>query len=156
MSSPDKYPLIFSLRELVFGNGYVAEVVARGRVLAEDEGDGWWFYGVNPGGLAAGERSLILAHQAFRQSLAKVLFDLAEEAASFEHFQSLVEAFFRDTNEPTAVEWTEAVARVRAGQVKLDELDRVSAEVPVMVTVERKTNQSASDNKVDDQTSVAA
>lgn len=67
-----------------------------------------------------------------------------------------MEHFFRDTNESVAADWSNAVERVRLGDVSLDALGRVSADTPVMVTVERIEHQTASDNRVDDQTAIAA
>ena len=44
-----KYPLLFTFRDKIEGRDFVAEVVAHGRVLAVEEQEGWWLYGVQPG-----------------------------------------------------------------------------------------------------------
>ena len=49
-----KLPIIFSYRDALFGNNFVVEVHARnGRALCAREEDGFWMYGVNPGGMSA-------------------------------------------------------------------------------------------------------
>src|SRR5262245_11297759 len=109
-----RYPLLFGFRDLVAGNGYVAGVgITNGRALLVDEGDGFWMYGVNPGGVAAGGKSLGEAQAEFRTAYKSVLFDLAAEARSFEAFKAEVERFVQETNNPTLAEWD--AVRERAG-----------------------------------------
>ena len=64
----------------------LAEVRVRGRVLAVTEQDGAWMYGVSPGDLAASGATIAEAHAAFRRAFTAVLFDIAEDASSFEDF----------------------------------------------------------------------
>ena len=130
-----RYPLFFGLRDLVAGNGFVAAVALEGRALLVDEGDGFWMYGVNPGGVAAGGKTHGEAQAEFRQRYRSVLFDLAAEAASFEEFQRAVAQFCEETNEPTAAEWEEAVNEVRSGKVDADWLPKRRAESKIGVRV---------------------
>src|SRR5215210_8145215 len=124
-----RYPLLFGFRDLIAGNGYIAGVaLSNGRAVLVDEGDGFWMYGVNPGGLAAGGESLGRAQSEFRSAYKSGLFDIAAEAQSFEAFKAEVERFFRETNNPTLVEWDEAVAEVRQGRTEADWLPKKSAD----------------------------
>lgn len=104
-----RYPILFGFRDLIAGNGFVAGVGVNGRVLLVDEDDGYWMYGVNPGGLSAGGATAPEAQAEFRVIYRSVLFDIAAEATDFESFKSEVERFFSETNEPTKAEWDEAV-----------------------------------------------
>ena len=103
------YPLLFGFKDLIAGNGFFAGVSVAGRALLADEGDGFWMYGVNPGGVAAGGATAGEAQFEFRRMYKSVLFDIAAEAADFEELKAEIEQFFRSTNEPTAAEWEAAV-----------------------------------------------
>ncbi len=115
-----RYPLLFGFRDLIAGKGFVAGVTLRGRALLADEGDGFWMYGVNPGGLAAGGKTPGEAQAEFRQGYRSVLFDIAAQAGDFADFRQQAIAFFQETNRPTEREWEEAVAEVRKGNVVAD------------------------------------
>lgn len=71
------YPLLFTFRDKVSGNGFLANVVAHGRSLASQEKDGWWIYGVEPGDLAAGGTTFAKAQCEFRKAFTTILFDIA-------------------------------------------------------------------------------
>ena len=80
-----RWPFLITLREKVYGNGFLAEVVAQGRALGVVEGkNDFWLYGVNPGALAAGGASGGDAHINFVRALRTVLYDFSGEAATFE------------------------------------------------------------------------
>ena len=79
-----RYPLLLGFRDLIAGNGFVASVALNGRALLVDEDDGFWMYGVNPGGLAAGGSTAAEALAEFRKDYRLVLFDIATEAEGFE------------------------------------------------------------------------
>jgi hypothetical protein len=123
-----RYPLLFGFRDLIAGNGFVAGVAVNGRALLVDEGDGFWMYGVNPGGLAGGGANHSEAQAEFRQGYRSVLFDIAAEAADFGSFRQQALRFFEETNEPTRQEWEEALAEVRKGEVVADWLPTKKAE----------------------------
>jgi hypothetical protein len=109
-----RYPLLLGFRDLVAGNGYIAGIaLTNGRALLVDEGDGFWMFGINPGGMAAGGASIGEAQAEFRTAYKSVLFDIAAEAESFEAFKAEVVRFLEETNNPTLAEWDEAVADTR-------------------------------------------
>jgi hypothetical protein len=142
------YPLLFNYRDTVFGNGYVAEVVVtNGRVLAAHEDEEIWFYGVNPGGIAAPGESPDAAGAAFRSTFRNALSDFAATANTFEDFRREVERFFAETNAPTEIEWNSAVAAVREGKIDAKGLERKPAESPRSITVLLKQAFSARDNE---------
>jgi hypothetical protein len=152
-----RYPLLFGFRDLVAGKGYVAGVsISNGRALLVDEGDGFWMYGVNPGGVAAGGKSAGEAQAEFRTAYKSVLFDLAEEAPSFEVFKAEVERFFRETNNPTLAEWVEAVEEVRRGQIEADWLPKKSAKSTTDVEIVRLEHPMPSVNALDEGAQIAA
>jgi hypothetical protein len=152
------YPLLFTYRYPVFGSGFVAAVEARGRVLASIESEGTWFYGVNPGGVAADGQSLEDAHAAFSKALTSVLFDIASEEPTFESLKAAVESFFWETNNPTLHEWEEAVNDVRAGKLHMEGLPREPAESPsfVHVTLKAQTDFNPHCNILDGQPELLA
>lgn len=123
------YPLLFGFRDLIAGHGFIAGVDLSGRALLADEGDGFWMYGVNPGGIAAGGGSAGEAQAEFRSRYRSVLFDIAAEARDFAEFERQVTQFVEETNTGTATEWDEAVASVRSGAVDADWLPKGSADL---------------------------
>ncbi len=150
------YPLLFTFLDKVEGNGYLADVAVHGRLLAVEQDEVWWMYGVNPGGVAAQGKSRAEAYGEFRRSVMKVLFDLATEAADFYAFRAKAKAFFEETNEPTLKEWQEARDQVRAGKVTIEGMRRETAESPRRIEINQKKTFAAKDNAVDPQASVAA
>jgi hypothetical protein len=157
MRTMTRYPLLFGFRDLVAGNGYVANVsISNGRALLVDEEDGFWMYGVTPGGLAAGGKSIGDAQSEFRTAFKSILFDIAEEAQSFEAFRTEVERFLRETNNPTLLEWGEAVAEVRLGHIGADWLPRKSAESTMDVEIIQLENPMPSVNALDEEAKIAA
>jgi hypothetical protein len=119
MDQGTRYPLLFGFHDFVAGNGFVAGITLHGRALLVDEGEGFWMYGVNPGGVAAGGASLGEAQAEFRSAYRSVLFDIASEAGGFEDLKSQVERFFAETNEPTRAEWEEAMTVARKGRAEI-------------------------------------
>jgi len=107
----NRYPILFSRRELVEGNGFIARVGVLGIALLLEEDDETWVEGINPGGFAAKGSSPSEALAVFYQELRLVLFDIAIEALSFEEFRAEVDRFFDETNQTALHEWEEAVAR---------------------------------------------
>jgi hypothetical protein len=115
------YPLLFGFRDLVAGRGFLAGVAVNGRaLLVHDDDNGYWLHGVNPGGLSAGGSDMGTALQAFRETHRTVLFDISADAAHFDDFKVEVERFFHETSERLLSKWTEAVERLRAGEVDVE------------------------------------
>jgi hypothetical protein len=144
------YPLFFGFRDLIAGDGYVASVAVNGRALLAQEDDGFWMYGVNPGGLAAGGTTAAEAQSEFRNDYRLVLFDIATEAQSFEDFEREVLEFFNATNKPTAEEWEAAVTEVRSGRVDADWLPKRRAETRLNVAVTKLVHPVPSVNAPDE------
>ncbi len=154
------YPLVFSFRNLIAGNGYVAAVAMDGRVmLAEDVvfGDGQnaetWMFGVQPGDIAGGAcrgQQKSIAFAAFKKNYADVLLDIAAEATSFEEFKTKTTEFFNEINEPNLADWERARADVRAGNLSLDDLPIVKASTKTpTLTIEKVVDErvSSEDNE---------
>ena len=140
------YPLLFGRREKVEGNGFMARVAVAGRVLLTDEDGEFWVEGINPGGLAASGNSANEALAQFCLDFLAVLFDIASEAESFDHFRDQVQKFFNETSAPALKEWEEAVQQVRAGRVNADWLTKRPAETHLGVEVTLFSQPAATNN----------
>ena len=151
------YPLLLTFNGVIFGNGFLAEVTMRGRLLASVEADGTWLYGVNPGAIAEDGRNLDEAHANIRERLKTVLADIAASAGSVEMFRSQVEAFFHQTDDPTVKEWEDGVAAVRSANLTLGNLPKQPAETELFVSVTAKTlsESKPADNFVTSETALA-
>lgn len=113
------YPLFFTLKELVYGDGFVAECAIQGRALAvQEEEREWWFNGVEPGGLAERGETLNDAYYSFRDTLKEILFDISYKAESFEAFEASVKRFMHDVNRPNDVDWWACVEAGRKGELQ--------------------------------------
>jgi len=150
------YPLLFTFLDKVEGNDYLAEIRVHGRLLAAEEEDCWWMYGVNPGGLAAKGTSRAEAYGEFRKTLMRVLFDLASEASDFYDFRSSAGRFFEETDAETVAEWEAAREDVRAGKTTIEGMRRESSESYRRIEINLKQTFRATDNVVDPQETVAA
>lgn len=111
------WPLVFRYSGTILGKGFVAEVQLRGRLLARPEVEGVWLDGVNPGALSVGAPTLNEANTELRDTLTRVFIDFAQQAASFDEFSAVVEAYVHESDNDTREEWTAAVASVREGRV---------------------------------------
>lgn len=138
---PDVYPVIYTFREVVYGDGWIASVTTRGRAVMERHEDDWWSYGVLPGALAASGGTPLEADAAFRTAFVSVLFDLASEASSLEEFRKSAEEFFNQEDEIETERWVAAVAEFRSGKATpespFSELPKLSADVDTFLLVER-------------------
>ena len=137
----NSFPLVFSFRDLVAGNGYVAAVEASGRIILEHDPDAgeWTLCGVNPGGIAGGAGEEKVAFADFRATFRGVLDDIAHEAANIEAFKAAVEAFVGQTNASAEAEWAALREQVRAGKLSLD-LQRVDASAFVPQVIVRRVD----------------
>jgi hypothetical protein len=115
------WPLFFTYKGPVFGNGFLSYVELCGRVLAVQETEGVWLNGVNPGAFAVGATTLETANQALREALAKVFIDFAETTDSFESFKTMVEGYYHATDPETVGEWERAVKAVAEGLMPVPE-----------------------------------
>ncbi len=130
----DSYPLLFTIRELISGNGFLAGVVGQGRCLMVNEGpeEGWWLYGVQPGGLAASGQNAQEAHLKFIVALRNLFADLASQSPDFNSFSGSARSFFCEIDTEDEARWKAGVAEVRAGSDVgvFAGLPRWSAEMP--------------------------
>lgn len=124
-----RYPIVFTYRELIVGNGFVATVETTGRCLMEDFGDNdVWVTGVHPSGFSAGADNQQSASEAFQREHRVALLDMAHDAPDFGSFQTMVHDFHAQRSEIGEMEWWEAVRQVRAGTITSDWLQKVSAD----------------------------
>lgn len=143
------YPVLFTFRDAISGNGYLAGVTLSGRALMErEEDDKWWVYGVRPGAIAQVGATPNEAFLLFRNRYKEVLFDVAEESVDFDGFRAEVERFYHQPDEEEEKRWTESVAAVRAGELvpeaPFSELPREAPENrPTQISIER-LDESAS------------
>jgi len=151
-----QYPLLFTFRQKVEGNNYLADVKAYGRLLAEEEDGTWWMYGVNPGGLAASGSTRAEAYSEFRETLAKVLYDLATDVPDFHAFRGAAQRFFYETDQETVSEWEAARELVKSGEIDIKGMRREESKSPALIEVDRKQEFHPQGNTVDSQLAVAA
>ncbi len=93
---PTIWPLLFTHKGSVFGNGFLADIELCGRLLAEPNAEGVWLYGVKPGALAVGAVNLATANTELLKALVAVFVDFAEESKTFGQFKSMVEQYFNE------------------------------------------------------------
>jgi hypothetical protein len=127
------YPLLFTFKELVSGNGFLAGVSLGGRGLMVHEGDedGWWFYGVEPGSAAEGGATPQEAHLRFREAFKAVLLDIASEVDAFDSFEAEVRRCLGTKDEAEEARWLAAVVTLREAdeaESPFDDLPRRPAE----------------------------
>lgn len=137
-----RYPLFFKFDELVRGDRFLARVRGTGRILAEEDEDGFWFHGVFPGGMSDGGATIQDATRAFMAGLRVILATFADESeGDVQAFSARVESFFRQEDEVATRLWNESLAEVRAGKTDITELQRWKADqthdvVEVLVRVD--------------------
>jgi hypothetical protein len=120
----NQFPLLFRLHTPVIGNGFIADVDMRGRVLLTTPGSSeerrFWLDGVMPGGVAAGGDTIPEAHVELQNSIRGILSEIAEESGDFGTFKAQVEAFFDEVDQEDSRRWFAAVEAVRAGDCGAD------------------------------------
>jgi predicted RNase H-like HicB family nuclease len=152
-------PLIYGFRELVAGAGFVAGVTVDGLALVKKDEDGWWIYGVQPGGIAERGDTEQEAYLRFKQSFREVLADSASLYPTFESFRSDLLSMGQQLNEAWAEEWEEARAALRAGAQpdgELADLPRKTGPVHVGIAAVELQPATAKDNPADTHQAVAA
>jgi hypothetical protein len=157
------YPFYFTYQDIVMGEGFLAEVCTRGRARIIKEDDGWWMYGVEPGGLAEGGKTIQEAHMRFRQTFREILFDIASSVEEFSEFSHETERFIREVNQPENEDWWKAVEEVRSkGLIPDPDVEgyrREQAETDVRVTVKditcRRDLYSSEQNQTEEYFSAA-
>lgn len=134
------YPMIFTIRELVSTEPFLAGVTVRGRGLLVPEDGSWWFSGVEPGGVAVSGGSPQEAYLRFIEAFKTILSEISAEAKNFKEFAEQVTEFVQDADREDEVRWLEAAAAIRSGALKPDapfsSLPKEPAESPCYVQVE--------------------
>lgn len=111
------YPLLFTLRDAISGNGFLAGITISGRALMIREDGAWCIYGVRPGAIAESGSTPEEAFLKFRERYKSVLFDFAEEYNDFASFKAEVERFYNEPDLEEENRWTEAFRKLRSGEV---------------------------------------
>ena len=114
---PD-YPVMFTVRDTVSGNGFLAGVTLTGRAIMCKEDEKWWVYGVRPGAIAESGTTPEEAFLRFRNRYKSVLFDLAEGMESYEKFRGCVEEFYLQPDNEEEARWMGAFHALRSGKVQ--------------------------------------
>ena len=136
------HPIIFTFRDVVTGDGFLAGITLSGKLLVRVEDAKWWTFGVRPGGIAESGETPQQALAAFRNRYRETLFDIANECRTYEAFQEEVSRFFFEPDPEEEHRWEDALMRAREeGAVLppgLEEIPKGNPEVqPSGITIER-------------------
>lgn len=145
------YPIIFALTFDVTCSEFSARVVARGRVLMEQDDGEWWCHGVDPGGIAACGSEAPHAFLAFKDAFHTVLRQLAGEAGEFERFQKAARGLMNDQGRIEAARWEEAREAYRSGvgdAGPFSELKKVTGHVETSVEIKQLDKLQASEETI--------
>jgi len=113
---------MFTVRDTVSGNGFLAGITLYGRALVVREDDGkWWIYGVRPGAIAESGSTPEEAFLRFRNAYKNLLFDYAETSGTYEVFRHEVEQFYQQPDQEEEAVWMEAFRALRSGKLVPDE-----------------------------------
>lgn len=134
-----RYPIFFGpFGWLVAGNGFIARVSIRGKCLIEETGDDFVsMLGVNPGAVAGDGANVGEAYHDFLASLRALVFAIAETSPDFAAFEEEIRAAVWETNQPHAELWTDAVAKIRSGEVDMEGVRRENAESDPVVEIDQ-------------------
>lgn len=111
------YAVMFTFRDAVSGNGFLAGITLSGRGLMAEEDGLWWVYGVRPGAIAECGKTPFEAFAHFRNRYTGVLFDIAAESNTFHVFRREVERFYYQPDPGEEKRWEEAFLALREGKV---------------------------------------
>lgn len=106
-------PLLFTFKQPVFGNGFLAGVSMSGRALLDESNGETWITGVAPVGLAGGGVDRNAAFADFRKAWVEILFDVADETTSFADFKEQAEEFLSSASASMTQEWQAELDEVR-------------------------------------------
>ena len=148
----DRLPLLFTFKDQVYGDGFLADIEAQGRVLevrGPEEEEGVWMNGVQPGGIAEGGEDDYKARVAFKKTYKAVLFDIASEAKNFNAFKREVEKFFNEVCRPIEKEWLDAVKRVREENYTEEGLQKKHAGKTEVKVIVKRVHLTHENNTID-------
>jgi hypothetical protein len=151
------YPLMFTFRDVISGNGFLAGVTITGRAIMFREDDAWWMYGVRPGAIAETGPTPQQTFCHFRERYKTVLFDIADEHDTFEKFKAEVERFYSQPDPEEERRWSQAVKFIRSGEIVIEppftDLPKESPETrPTQIGIDRldrETRFAPTDNVQD-------
>ena len=119
--------MIFSYQDLVAGNGFVASIVLRSRVLVVESDDhSFWLYGVQPSICTGDKRGIDAVLDDFRTKYVHSIYDIAKQASSFDEFRDAVLKFLRQKNDLAARDWEIAlhgVERAASAPERAEEIE---------------------------------
>ncbi len=141
------HPLMFTFRDVISGDGFLAGITLSGRCLMLEEDGKWWMYGVRPGAIAEIGGTPQETFLRFRNKYKEILFDIAGERRTFETFKQEVERFFYEPDTEEERRWEDALTAIRSGSLTppppFSELPKEAPETrPSQITVERLDGQS--------------
>jgi len=113
-----EYPVMFTVRDTVSGNQFLAGVTLTGRAVMCNEDGKWWVFGVRPSAIAESGTTPEEAFLRFRNKYRNVLFDFAEGYGTFEKFRESVEGFYHQPDQAEETRWMKAYEALRSGEVK--------------------------------------
>ncbi|HVB87401.1 MAG TPA: hypothetical protein VNK23_12140 [Candidatus Dormibacteraeota bacterium] len=117
-----EYPVMFTLRDTVAGNGFLAGITLTGHALMVKEADDkWWVYGVRPGAIAENGSTPQEAFLRFRNTYKNVLFDAAEGNGNYQKFRDKIERFYSQPDTEEEDRWERAFNAIRNGDVVPDD-----------------------------------
>ena len=143
MNESIHYPLMFTFRDCISGDGFLAGVTISGRALMLSEEGEWWIYGVRPSAIAETGETPQETFLRFRERTRRLLFDFALQSSDFAEFDSMVSNFFYENDEEEEARWKAAFKRIRTGEIEpegsfLSTLPKEPPEErPAQITVER-------------------
>lgn len=127
------YPLLFTFRTAVLGEGWVAGVEFRGGAVVTKEASGEYIaHGLKPGGVAGVGTTLIEAYTSYKEDVQVVLYDMAG-SETFEAFREQVLRFFDSSDAWGEAKFDEGRQVVAAG--KVDSSLRVASNRELSVNV---------------------
>lgn len=138
-----EYPVMFTVRDTVSGNGFLSAVTLSGWALMVREDEKWWVYGVRPSAIAETGNTPEEAFFRFRNAYKNVLFDAAQLATTYDDFKQEIERFFYEPDKAEEARWLRAVQAIRSGEIQPEPpffsgLPKESPETrPTQITVER-------------------
>jgi hypothetical protein len=156
------YPVMFTVRDTVSGNGFLAGVTLTGRAVITREDGKWWVYGVRPAPIAESGETPQEAFLRFRNTYKNVLFDFAECSAKYENFREVVEQFYHQPDQEEEKRWVTAFRALRSGEVKpeppfFSELPKEDPDTrPTQIAVERLDKENARYTSTDNVTDYCA
>lgn len=150
-------PIVFTYRQPVLGNGFVAGVRMRGRALIENEGNEVWVTGVAPAGFAGGGLDRASAIADFRKGWTDILFEIAKESISYEDFSAKSRVFLESSVEDMTEQWEAARTAVRGSGYADESMPTASLEEQIVhIEIIDLTKYAPHDNEFDEPVKAAA